>query len=148
MATAAEREAQVRHFFDVVWNQRRYEEADNLYDSAYVNLHAPGLTGGEAKCAHLRVWHTAFPDVRLSIEHLVATPDEVAVQFVVEGTDTGGWQGRPATGRRVRVWGVQIEKFGKDRVTEEWVGADYLGLFEQLGVVASPWQSVVQPPVH
>jgi predicted ester cyclase len=96
----------------------------------------------------LRVWHTAFPDVRLSIEHLVATPDEVAVQFVVEGTDTGGWQGRPATGRRFQVWGVQIEKFSKDRVTEEWVGADYLGLFEQLGVVASPWQSVVQPPVH
>jgi hypothetical protein len=32
MATAAEREAQVRHFFDVVWNQRRYEEADKLYD--------------------------------------------------------------------------------------------------------------------
>jgi hypothetical protein len=69
MATAAEREAQVRYFFDVVWNQRRYEEADKLYGPAYVNLHAPGLTGGEAKCAHLRGWHTAFPDLCLSIEH-------------------------------------------------------------------------------
>lgn len=57
MATADEREAQVRHFFDAVWNERHYEEADKLYGSAYVNLHAPGLTGGRAKCVHVRAWH-------------------------------------------------------------------------------------------
>jgi predicted ester cyclase len=140
-ATAADREAQLRRFFTRVWNERRYEEANRLYGSSYTNPHAPGLTGAEAKCVHIRKWHESFPDIRVQVEHVVASDNEVAVHVVMEGTDTGGWQGRPPTGRRVRVWVFQMDRFDGEHVIEEWIGGDYLGLFEQLGVVASPWQT-------
>jgi hypothetical protein len=35
---------------------------------------------------------------------------------------------------------VSILHFEDDRVVREWIGADKLGLFIQLGVVENPWQ--------
>jgi hypothetical protein len=36
---------------------------------------------------------------------------------------------------------VTIMHFDGDRVVREWIGADKLGLFIQLGVVDNPWPS-------
>jgi predicted ester cyclase len=55
------------------------------------------------------------------------------------GTDTGGYVGRPPTGRAVEERVVTIMHFEDDEVVREWIGADNLGLFIQLGVLDSPW---------
>jgi hypothetical protein len=34
--------------------------------------------------------------------------------------------------------------FERDRVVSEWIGADKLGLFIQLGVLDDPWPSQVE----
>jgi hypothetical protein len=36
--------------------------------------------------------------------------------------------------------------FEGDRVVREWIGADKLGLFIQLGVVDNPWPTQVEAP--
>ena len=36
-------------------------------------------------------------------------------------------------------WAVNILHFEDDRVVREFIGADKLGLFIDLGVVADPW---------
>ena len=48
------------------------------------------------------------------------------------------WDG-PRTGRAVEEWVVTIMHFEGGKVVREWIGADKLGLFIQLGVVDSPW---------
>ena len=55
------------------------------------------------------------------------------------GTDTGGYVGRDPTGRAVEEWVVAIMHFEGDWVVREWIGADKLGLFVQMGVVDDPW---------
>jgi hypothetical protein len=39
----------------------------------------------------------------------------------------------------VEEWAVTIMHFEDDKVVREWIGADKLGLFIQLGVVDDPW---------
>jgi len=80
-------------------------------------------------------------DLRVDIQHLVEGDSQVAVHFVFSATDSGGFAGHPATGRRFSTWGVEFWRFEGEQVVEEWIGLDYLGLFIQLGVVPSPWPS-------
>jgi hypothetical protein len=47
--------------------------------------------------------------------------------------------GRAATGRAVEVWAVSIMHFEQNKVAREWIGADNLGLFIDLGVLDNPW---------
>ncbi len=138
--TTDERAERVQRFFERVWNARDAAAADDLYGPKFTDPHAPGLTGGAAKTAAIAPYQAAFPDLRMRIEELVACDDEVAVRFCITGTDSGsGFAGRPPTGRSITSWGVNFLRFDADTVAEEWVGVDYLGVFLQLGVIASPW---------
>jgi predicted ester cyclase len=132
----AEHEVRVRRFVAEVWNGRNYDAASDLYAEDYVN---PFGTGPAARVEPIRRYHEAFPDLRIHIEELVATDDTVVLRSTFRGTDTGGYAGRAPTGRSVDEWVVTIMHFDGDRVVREWIGADKLGLFIQLGVVDDPW---------
>ena len=131
-----EREKRVRTFVEEVWNKRNYEAAHDLYADAYVNGFG---TGPAARVEPIRRYHEAFPDLRIHIEELILTTDTVVLRSTFRGTDTGGYAGRPPTGRPVDEWVVTIMHFEGERVDREWIGADKLGLFIQLGVVNDPW---------
>jgi len=133
---AASREAQVRRFVDEVWNARNYDAAADLYGETYVN---PFGTGPSARVEPIRRYHEAFPDLVIDVEELIVARDTVVLRASFRGTDTGGYVGRPPTGRAVDEWVVSIMHFEGDKVVREWVGADKLGMFIQLGVLESPW---------
>jgi predicted ester cyclase len=132
----AEYEMQVRRFVDEVWNGRHYESTADLYSQKYSN---PFGTGPSARSEPIRRYHEAFPDLRVDVEDLIVAGDTVVLRFTFRGTDTGGHMGRAPTGRTVEVWAVTIMHFEGDKVVREWIGADNLGLFTQLGVLDSPW---------
>jgi predicted ester cyclase len=132
----AEREIQVRRFVDEVWNARNYEAAADLYSEKYVNTFGEGPS---ARIEPIRRYHTAFPDLQLYVEELIVAGDTVVLRFTFRGTDTGGYAGRAPSGRAVEEWVVTIMHFEGDKVVREWIGADKLGLFIQLGVLDNPW---------
>ncbi len=132
----AEREKQVRRFVDEVWNGRNYEAAADLYGEDYVN---PFGTGPSARVEPIRLYHQAFPDLRLDVDEVIAAGDAVVLRMTFRGTDTGGYVGRSPTGRTVEEWVITIMHFEGDKVVREWIGADKLGLFLQLGVLDDPW---------
>lgn len=142
---AAEHDSRVRDFFRRVWNERDYAAAGRLYADTFSNPAAPGVRGAAAKVMFIRSYHQAFPDLAVTIENLVAADRVVAVRYAAAGTDLGGFHGKPPTGRRVTMWAVSFLHFSGDQVVSEWTGADYLGLFEQLGTVTSPWAENSRP---
>jgi hypothetical protein len=77
-------------------------------------------------------------DLHLEIEDLIVAGDTVVLRVAFRGTDTGGNFGRAPTGRAVEEWAVTIMHFEGDKVPREWIGADKLGLFIQLGVLDDP----------
>lgn len=132
----AEREAQVRKFIDQVWNGRDYDAAEDLYGETYCNALGRGPL---ARTDAIRRYHQAFPDLHVEVDELIVADETVVLRATFWGTDTGGYLGRPPTGRAVEEWAVTIMHFEHDRVVREWIGADKLGLFIQLGVVENPW---------
>ena len=131
-----ERELQVRRFVEEVWNDGRYEAVADLYSEEYSN---PFGVGPEARTEPIRRYRQTFPDLHLDIEELIVADDTVVLRVAFRGTDTGGYVGRPPTGRAVEEWAVTIMHFEGGKVVREWIGADKLGLFIQLGVVDDPW---------
>jgi predicted ester cyclase len=132
----AQREAQVRRFVDEVWNNGRYGGAADLYSENYKN---PFGTGPDARVEPIRRYRETFPDLHLNIEELITADDTVVLRALFRGTDTGGYVGRAPTGRAVEEWVVTIMHFEGEKVVREWIGADKLGLFIQLGVLPDPW---------
>ena len=131
-----EREQRVRTFVEEVWNRRNYEAAHDLYADTYANGFG---TGPAARVEPTRRYHEAFPDLRIDIEEVIVTTDTVVLRSTFRGTDTGGYAGWPPTGRTVQEWVVTIMHLEGEKVIREWIGADKLGLFIQLGVVSDPW---------
>ena len=137
-------EAVARRLYDEVWNARDEHAAEaaagSVYHPTYTNASAPGLSGPVAKLAVVRGYRSTFPDLRVEVEDLVASTHRVASRLCFTGTDRGGFRGRPATGREVRVWTTEFLDLDEDlRVVSDWVGSDWLGTLVQLGVVADPW---------
>jgi len=127
--------------------RRYYQEAFVARNWDYVReLIAPDATtvdgiGPESKIGPLAAVLGGLTDVHVAIEHLVEGGNQVAAHFVLTALDTGGFVGRPATGRRFSMWGVEFWRFAGEQVVDEWIGTDWLGTFIQLGVVPSPWPS-------
>ncbi|MEE4546595.1 ester cyclase [Streptomyces sp. V4-01] len=92
----------------------------------------PGPEGYKAMFGDLR---TAFPDLHVEVEHLLATDDELAFAYTISGTHLGELLGHPATGRTVRYRGMQISRFDSDgKLVERWGSSDELGMLRQLGL--------------
>ncbi|MER5860225.1 ester cyclase [Streptomyces sp900105245] len=92
----------------------------------------PGPDGYKAMFGELR---SAFPDLHVQVEHLMATDDELAFAYIITGTHLGPLMGRPPTGRKVSYRGMQISRFdGDGKLVERWGSSDELGMLRQLGL--------------
>ena len=85
----------------------------------------------------IRELHTDFPDLRVTIEELVADGDRVAVRVTQAGTQADpleAWNS-PNTGRRMEraVWAFSHVACG--RIAEEWVFFDNLTMLRHLGII-------------
>ncbi|HEU4335402.1 MAG TPA: ester cyclase [Candidatus Eisenbacteria bacterium] len=76
----------------------------------------------------------AFPDLRLTIEDQIVAGDKVATRWVAVGTNSGPFGNVPATGRRVRVDGLVLDRVADGKVVERWEQWDQAGMMQQLGL--------------
>ena len=93
---------------------------------------AAGAAGFQAMFGDMR---TAFPDLAVAVETLVADGDKVAFAYTLTGTQQGPFQGHAPTGKPVSVRGVQISRFEDGKLVERWGSSDELGIMKQLGLV-------------
>jgi len=78
---------------------------------------------------------TAFPDLEVTPEHMIATDDDVALAYTINGTHEGEFLGVGPTGRRITARGVQIGRFRDGRLVERWGSSDQLSILQQLGAM-------------
>ena len=80
-------------------------------------------------------WKQAFPDLRMTVQQVIAEGDLVSVLWVAEGTNTGTGNGLPATGKRGRIRGITNWRIVDGRIKEEWSAFDQLSFMQQLGLL-------------
>jgi steroid delta-isomerase-like uncharacterized protein len=79
--------------------------------------------------------YSAFPDLRATIEDLIAARDRVVLRYSPRMTHQRDFMGIPATGKRLPSSGIGIYRIAAGKIQEEWVSTDRLGLMQQLGVI-------------
>jgi steroid delta-isomerase-like uncharacterized protein len=133
----ARNKAVARRVFDEIFNRGKFQVADEVYAPDFRNhgLHRSVDLKTDQDAVHAE--KMAFPDLRMSVQQMVAEGDKVAVLWTFQGTHTGsGYQGLPPTGTRVQVRGITIWRMVDGRIVEEWssfsdTGA-YIGMFAHL----------------
>lgn len=124
----------VRRYLDEVWNQGRIEASAAHLAPEYLRHTGPGIPplDIEGQRVRLQSFRSAFPDVHLEIEEMVAEGDLVAFRFTMWGTHRGTFQGIAPTGKRISVPGLDLVRLKDGLLTEHWGGADLHALKAQL----------------
>jgi len=136
-----ENKALSRRFFQEFWVQKNLAVADELLAANFVD-HTPGSPPGlppgpEGHKQFASLYFTAFPDIRATIEDMVAEGDKVVIRWSVQGTNTGSMFGMPATNKSATFTGITINRVASGKIAEQWVNFDALGMLQQLGVIPS-----------
>jgi len=125
--------------FEELWNKGNLSLADQLFTPNYTNHDSSSPDfghGPESERKRATLYRTAFPDLRLTIEDLIAEGDTrhgplVPVTAPTKGISTG-W---PPTGKQFTISGVTIARLLNGKLAESHVNWDALGMMQQLGVV-------------
>lgn len=121
-----------------IWNTGDLAAIPDVFASDFV-AHMPkgwgktdsrdGHDGIGRAIARLR---SGFPDWHEHVEDVVIDGDKVAVRYFSTGTHLGNFEGRPPTGRRLRVDELSIFRIANGRVAEQWCINDDLAYGKQL----------------
>ncbi len=127
--------AVARRVFDEIFNQGRFEVADEIYARNFVNHGVHRDAGLKEDQDAARGWKLAFPDLKMTVLKEIAEGDLVTVLYSVTGTNTGEGNGLPATGKKIEGRGITIWRIANGQITEEWSEFDQLRFMKQLGLL-------------
>ena len=128
-----------RRLLEQSFNEGRFELADQLIAPHAVN-HDPAepaelraLRGPDVLKRTVSMYRAAFPDVRITVDDVIASGEKVVLRWHSEGTHRGELEGLAPTGVRGSVTGISIDQWKEGKVVESWAEWDNLGLARQLG---------------
>lgn len=138
--SAENNKALIRRWFEQVWNQGDATLIDQMRarDARAVGLgeKTPETRGASPFKAFYANLRGTFPDLRITIEDLIAEGDKVSARISAEGTHTGHALA-PATGRRVKFSGIVMARIANGKIAEAWNNLDQLSLLKQIGALPS-----------
>jgi len=122
-----------RQFFEVL-DQGKLEK--------YAESHAPDFVAHgstddatlDEDMAAAREERKAMPDMRMTVNQMIAERDLVAVHWTVAGTNTQAGMGFPATGKKIKVSGMTLFRFRAGKIIEEWSAWNMLSVLKQAGL--------------
>jgi steroid delta-isomerase-like uncharacterized protein len=128
----------VRRLFEEVWNKGNLQVTEDLFTPNYVHHDSstPDVgRGPEGEKKRVTLYRTAFPDLRLTVEDIIAEGETVTARWSGRGTHKGDLNGIAPTGKQFHITGVSIARFTNGKMSEGFVNWDALSLMQQLGVV-------------
>lgn len=133
--TIDQRRALIHRIANEFWNDGNVEVLIEAFAPAVVDHYAPpGLPPGRDGVVALNMaFRTAFPDLRMNVDDIIAEEDRLAWRWSVRGTHQADLMGIPPTGNAVTVHGVSVDRFEDDRIVERWLEMDMHGLLMQIG---------------
>ncbi|GHH72997.1 MULTISPECIES: ester cyclase [Kitasatospora] len=135
MSTIEDNKALVRRYYHELVSEQRIDLLEELIaeDAADETVVGPGGAGTrEDFVGHLRVLWANVPDVRATVEDLVAEGDRVIAFWRIEGTHAGPVFGVPATGKPFSGFSISTLTIQDGKVVRYNVLPDRLGIITQL----------------
>ena len=132
-----ENKALVRRYTQEVFNAHNPDRTQEFVAGNVVSHNLPpGMPSGVEGIKQMtHMFVSAFPDLHLTIEDVIAEGDKVVERWTGTGTQQGAFAGIPPTGKRVTTTGIDIFRIANGKVVEHWSNSNDLGVFQQLGVI-------------
>jgi steroid delta-isomerase-like uncharacterized protein len=130
-----ENKALARHSWEVVVDNP--DILDEVYAADLV-WHEPAqeVQGLEEAKQLIAMYKTAFPDLNVTVEDVIAEGEKAVTRWTVRGTHQGETElFGPPTGRQVEIEGLTMHRIEDGKIVEEWERYDNLGAMQQLGLV-------------
>jgi steroid delta-isomerase-like uncharacterized protein len=124
--------ALIREHYDATANAFKPAAIERQVAADFVDRCNPGIVGPEGVKAEIKALRTAFPDLSVTIQDMVAEGDLVAVRGTWRGTHQGAFRGVPAIGRKVEFGGMVFWRVSGGQIRERWGLIDTPGLMRQL----------------
>lgn len=133
--SSEERKQLLESYVELVWDEGDLDALEDFLAVDYQRHTSPTLPPLDrtAQIERLRGIRSAFPDVTLTVEDVMAENDRIAFRSTIRGTHRGELGGLAATGREITVGLVDIIRVENGKFAEQWGGPDMADLFRQLG---------------
>lgn len=135
-ASAAESRAVFARYMDGVWGQADESVAADLINPQATTPYNPQLPVGPAgTMAWVGLLRSAFPDLKATLESVVAEEGFVCGRMLLQGTHEGPFLGVPPSGRPATFEQMALAKVTGGRIVTTWFETDLAGAMQQLGVM-------------
>jgi steroid delta-isomerase-like uncharacterized protein len=131
-----ENKALARRSWEII-SQRNPDALEEVYTADSV-LHEPDqdLQGVEEAKQYLSMYLSAFPDMSVTVEDVIAEGDKAVTRWTLRGAHQGEVEEfGPPTGKQVELEGITIHRIEDGKIVEEWERYDNLSVLQQLGLV-------------
>jgi steroid delta-isomerase-like uncharacterized protein len=102
----------------------------------------PEAQGRQGFASVIEKVRTAYPDMKYTVEDVVAEGDRAVLRLTFVGTNTGPLtfvrMPMKATGKSVKFEQIHIVRASGGKIVEHWMASDMLAMFRQLGVQMTP----------
>ncbi len=140
MSEGEQAKATVLRLVERLWNGHDLDLADELFPPDFDN--GPGRPAGPA---FVKEWHRStrdsFPDLRYTVDEILAEGCRVALRWTATGTQRGPFGPIPPTGKVATYGGVHFFRVEDGRITALWAINDTFGKILQLGAEVVPPQA-------
>jgi predicted ester cyclase len=134
MSIAENKELLARYVTEV-WDEANLDAIRKFLSPAFERHLSPLLPAVdlEGQIERLAGFRSAFPDIAVTVEEVIAEGDRVAFRSTMRGTHSGEFAGIAPTGVPVTVGLVDVIRFEDGRFVEQWGGPDLFDMLRQLG---------------
>jgi len=135
-----ENRQKARRMLEEAFGQGKVELVEEILDPDFVcydpNSEAGEVRGADTIKQEIEWFRSAVPDLTYTVDDQVAEGDKVVSRYTATGTHQGEFFGVPATGNRIEMSGIHIDRFDENgKMIEEWPEYDLLGAMKQMGAV-------------
>jgi steroid delta-isomerase-like uncharacterized protein len=110
-----------RRWFEEVWNARRDATVRQLMaKEAVAHMEGGDFIGPDRFLETRAALLAAFPDIRVTVEDVVADGDQAVVRWSAEAHHKGELLGIPASNREIRFRGMTWMRFENGKIAEGW----------------------------
>jgi steroid delta-isomerase-like uncharacterized protein len=131
--------AVARRVFEEIFNQGKFQVADEIYAKDFVNHGQTRDVDLEVDQAAVRWEKKTLPNLTMKVDLMLAEGDLVTVLWTLHGTNTVPIGHLPATGVRIEERGITVWRIVDGKIREEWTSFDELRIIRQV-VSQLEWQ--------
>jgi steroid delta-isomerase-like uncharacterized protein len=135
----AKNKAIAARVFEEIFNQGKFQVADEIYASDFINHGLHKNFDLQADQAAVHAEKKAFPDLEMTVDLMAAEGDLVTVVWTFRGRNTAAGYGLPPTGARIELRGITVWRIVDGKIREEWTSFDDMQAASQL-VTQLKWQ--------